>query len=185
MQLRGNNAAYSDGVIANSTIISFDKDCYVYGNLMSLVNSTEFATVTTLTANNTFFDLFDTNAHLLSHPTKDVVLPATTLTEGCYSNLFYKCSALTKAPVLPATTMANKCYERMFQSCTSLAVAPELPAMVMADYCYSYMFYGCYGLKAAPVLPATTMAPYCYNNMFGFCKELAETPGINLGRPLL
>ena len=178
VQLRGNNAAYSTGVIANSTIISFDKDCYVYGNLMSLVNKTGFATVTSLTANNTFFDLFDTNTHLKNHPSKDIVLPATTLTEGCYSNLFYKCSALSKAPALPATVMATKCYERMFQSCTSLTVAPELPAMTMADYCYYFMFYGCNGLTAAPALPATTMAPYCYANMFGFCHSLTETPAL-------
>ena len=127
--------------------------------MMSLVNSTGFATVTSLTANFTFFDLFDTNVHLKNYPGKDIVLPATTLTEGCYSNLFYKCSALSKAPVLPATVMATKCYERMFQSCTSLTVAPELPAMTMADYCYYFMFYGCNGLTAAPALPATTMAP--------------------------
>ena len=178
VQLRGNNAAYSNGVIANSTIISFDKDCYVYGNMMSLVNSTGFATVTSLTANYTFFDLFDTNTHLKNYPGKDIVLPATTLTEGCYSNLFYKCSALSKAPALPAPVMATKCYERMFQSCTSLTVAPELPAMTMADHCYNFMFYGCNGLTAAPALPATTMAPYCYANMFGFCHSITETPAL-------
>ena len=178
VQLRGNNAAYSNGVIANSTIISFDKDCYVYGNMMSLVNSTGFAKVTSLTANYTFFDLFDTNTHLKNYPGKDIVLPATTLTEGCYSNLFYKCSALSKAPALPAPVMATKCYERMFQSCTSLTVAPELPAMTMADHCYNFMFYGCNGLTAAPALPATTMAPYCYTNMFGFCHSITETPAL-------
>lgn len=204
VQLRGNNTAYSDGVIANSTIIYFDKDCYVYGNMMSLVNSTEFATVKTLTANNTFYDLFDSNDHLKNHPAKELVLPATTLTEGCYSNLFYKCTALTKAPVLPATvlapmcyksmfsgcaalteacelpamTMTTECYARMFFNCKALTVAPELPATTMADYCYSFMFYGCNALTAAPTLPATTMEPYCYSNMFGFCHALTATPAL-------
>lgn len=204
VQLRGNNAAYSDGVIANSTIIYFDKDCYVYGNIMSLVNSTGFATVKTLTANNTFYDLFDSNDHLKNHPAKELLLPATTLTEGCYSNLFYKCTALTKTPVLPATTLApmcfksmfsgctaltevcelpamtmtTECYARMFFNCKALTVAPDLPATTMADYCYSFMFYGCNALTAAPALPSTTMAPYCYSNMFGFCHALTATPAL-------
>ena len=204
VQLRGNNAAYSDGVIANSTIIYFNKDCYVYGNMMSLVSSMEFATATSLTSNNTFYDLFDSNDHLKNHPAKELVLPATTLTEGCYSNLFYKCTALTKAPVLPATTLApmcfksmfsgctaltdvcelpamtmtTECYARMFFNCKALTMAPELPATTMADYCYSFMFYGCNALTTAPALPATTMAPYCYSNMFGFCHALTATPAL-------
>ena len=176
VQLRGDNEAYSNGIIATSTIIGCDKDCYLYGNIMSLVNKTGFATATELTANNTFFDLFDSNNHLKNHATKDFVLPATTLTEGCYSNLFYKCTALTKSPVLPATTLAKKCYERMLQGCKAMTTAPVLPATTLADYCYSFMFYGCNTMESAPVLPATVMADHCYSNMFGFCHAFTSTP---------
>ncbi len=204
VQLRGNNAAYSDGTIANSTIISFDKDCYVYGNVMSLISSTGFATVTALTGNNTFYDLFDSNTHLLNHAAKDLVLPATTLTEGCYSNMFYKCTALTKAPALPSTTLAAACYKSMFSGCSALTeacdlpatamamecyakmfygckvltVAPALPATTLAEKCYSYMFYGCNIMPTAPTLPATTMANNCYEYMFGFCHGLTATPAL-------
>ena len=34
-------------------------------------------------------------------------LPATTLANSCYLNMFYKCTSLTTAPELPATTLAN------------------------------------------------------------------------------
>ncbi|MBQ9176203.1 MAG: hypothetical protein IJ139_04975 [Bacteroidaceae bacterium] len=202
VKLFGDNASYSDGTVSGSTIISFDKDCYVYGNIMSLVNSSSFAEVKTLTDNYTFYDLFDSNSHLKSHSTNDLVLTATTLTEGCYSNMFYKCTALTKAPDLPATTLAPMCYKsmfsgcsalteapvlpamtmatesyaRMFFNCKALTTAPQLPATTMANYCYSFMFYGCNVLTTAPALPALTMAPYCYENMFGFCHELTATP---------
>ena len=201
VQLRGNNAAYSNGSISGSTIINFDKDCYAYGNVMSLVSSTGFATATTLTANNTFYDLFDSNTHLLNHATKDIVLPATTLTEGCYSNMFYGCKTLTKAPALPATTLtaacyksmfsacsglteacalpattlAENCYENMFRACSALTTAPALPATTLEDYCYSYMFYGS-GITAAPALPATNLDRYCYNMMFGWCSSLTTAP---------
>ena len=204
VQLHADNASYSNGTISGSTIIYFDKDCYVYGNIMSLVNSTSYAEEKTLTANYTFYDLFDSNDHLKSHPTKDMVLTATTLTEGCYSNMFYKCTSLTKAPILPATTLApmcyksmfsgcsalneapelpattldTECYARMFFNCKALATAPQLPATVMADYCYSFMFYGCNAIPTAPALPATTLAPYCYENMFAFCHALTATPNL-------
>ena len=204
VRFRGSNAAYSDGTIANSTIITSDKDCYAYGNVMSLISAAGYATATTLTADYALYDLFDSNTHLLNHATKDIVLPATTLTAGCYSFMFYKCTALTKAPALPATslvtscyksmfsgcsaltepcelpatTLATECYARMFMNCKALTVAPELPATTLADYCYSYMFYGCNTMSTAPALPALTMVTNCYEYMFGFCHGLTETPAL-------
>jgi len=71
------------------------------------------------------------------------VLPATTLANYCYNNMFYNCSSLTTAPVLPATTLANYCYNSMFYNCSSLTTAPELPATTLANECYSYMFFNC------------------------------------------
>ena len=34
--------------------------------------------------------------------------------EMCYFNLFYSCTSLTTAPELPATTLADFCYSNMF-----------------------------------------------------------------------
>ena len=175
VQLRGDNASYSNASRATSTIIGFDKDCYVYGNVMSLVSSTGFATATALTADYTFYDLFYQNAHLKNHAAKELVLPATTLTEHCYGGMFNGCTALTKAPALPATTLATKCYRFMFSSCTSLTVAPELPATQLAEECYATMLQNT-GLTAAPVLPATTLAKGCYMSMFRACSKLTSAP---------
>ena len=95
-------------------------DCYLYGNIMSLVtdytsDADAFASNVTLTADKTFFGLFydDNNHHIKSHASKPIVLPATTLTEECYYCLFSK-TGLTNAPVLPAIVLANYCYAYMF-----------------------------------------------------------------------
>ena len=103
-------------------------------------------------------------------------LPATTLAEYCYSNMFNGCTSLTTAPALPAITLANNCYERMFSGCTSLTTAPELPATTLGDYCYMSMFQGCTALTSAPELPATTLAGSCYMYMFNGCTALTTAP---------
>ena len=104
-------------------------------------------------------------------------LPATTLANCCYLNMFSGCVNLVHAPELPATALAVSCYENMFEGCTSLKNAPELPATTLADYCYAYMFNGCTSIETAPVeLPATTLSDYCYAYMFNGCTSLETAP---------
>ncbi len=147
-------------------------DCYIYGNIMSLVDEENFATATTLTDDDAFGSLFYGNSNLYNHPTYKLVLPATTLAVGCYYGMFNGCENLTTAPELPATTLALACYAYMFFGCTNLTTAPELPATTLADDCYANMFYGCENLTTAPALPATTLAAGCYYGMFYGCKNL-------------
>jgi hypothetical protein len=156
--------------------IQFDKDCYVYGNIMSLITSTGYSTATTLTGSYSFCKLFYYNICLKSHATKQLLLPATTLADSCYENMFEGCVNLTSAPVLPATTLADSCYESMFSYCTSLTTAPTLPAETLAKACYYYMFAGCSSLTTAPALPATTLAESCYEFMFHACTYLTAAP---------
>ena len=69
-------------------------------------------------------------------------------------------------------TMTNYCYTGMFYGCTALTTAPTLPATTLATMCYGFMFYGCSSLIQAPALPATTLASGCYANMFRDCSSL-------------
>ena len=104
-------------------------------------------------------------------------LPATTLNTSCYSLMFYQCISLTSAPsVLPAMALAPSCYTYMFSGCTSLTRAPELPATALAEKCYQYMFAGCTSLVTAPELSSTTLAPFCYGGMFYGCENLTAAP---------
>ena len=113
---------------------------------MSLIHGEEWATSdqTTLPEGKdaTFAGLFK-DAPLKNHPTKDLVLPATNLTRGCYQQMLYK-TKFSKVPakLLPATTLKEYCYSRMFLG-TPLVESPELPAPTLAKGCYNYMFNRC------------------------------------------
>ena len=150
-------------------------ECYIYGNIMSLVNESGFASATSVSA-NAFACLFNPNYLLYNHPTKRLVLPATTLAKNCYQAMFSGCMELTVAPALPATTLADYCYDSMFYRCMGLTVAPALPATTLAEGCYCCMFQDCRGLTVAPALPATTLAGGCYTSMFQYCRGLTIAP---------
>lgn len=147
----------------------------VYGNIMSLVDEEGFADNKKLTADNTFYWLFDTYNNLTD--ASGLQLPATTLTMECYSGIFRNCFYLTTVPEkLPAESLASNCYQQMFYGCTSLTTAPELPAENLAPNCYDMMFDGCSKLTTAPELPAKILVPNCYQYMFAACKLLTATP---------
>lgn len=126
-----------------------------------------------LTYKSEFVRLFENCASLIKAPE----LPATTLTERCYMNLFVGCG-LTEPTALPATTLAVRCYQNLFNGCSSLTTAPALPATSLAISCYANMFYGCSKLTTPPVLPATTLAEECYQGMFYHCTSLTTAPAL-------
>lgn len=183
VSFRGNNPTYynSEASSSKASKLKCDKVAYVYGNIMSLITPTSFATNTTLTGHKAFGFLFSGSEvaihHLKNHPdaTKTLELPAKTLTEECYFGMF-EYTDLTIAPKLPATTMVKDCYRQMFLGCSSLITPPELPATALAKQCYGTMFYECTSLETAPELPATTLAEWCYSYMFYKCTSLTTAP---------
>ena len=185
VQFRGNNTCYwaSGGSSELVTRFTATNNVYVYGNVMSLIDKTDFATNMTLTEEFALsylftapgadiYSFYSNNTTIKSHASKDLVLPATTLTGTCYGYLFAGCQGLTRAPQLPATTLDMGCYHQMFADCSGLTVAPELPATTLTDMCYSSMFFNCTGLTEAPELPAATLAEGCYYGMFEGCTNL-------------
>lgn len=205
LYFRGNNRSYatSHSDETKYTNIRCDGECYLYGNIMSLVQPLNFDTVTRLTLSYNFARLFF-NSDVMSHPSQHLLLPATALSPSCYAYLFSDCANLQRAPELPATTIASNCYEgmfsgchslksaptlpattlagscyfQMFKDCTALEVTPELPATALQSSCYSRMFQGCTSLQSAPVLPATVMAYSCYYYMFEGCTSLTTAPAL-------
>jgi len=169
IQFRGNNTTYGTDTYY-STFSGSTAQFKVKGNIMSLTNSTNFSTLTTLSNIYTFRSLFYNCTGLTD--ASELLLPATTLANNCYVSMFYGCTSLTTAPELPATTLARTCYGSMFEGCTSLTTAPELPATTLTEGCYYMMFEGCTNLIQAPELPATTLTKDCYVSMFYGCRKL-------------
>ena len=201
VMFKGDNITYATTISNHDRFGSVSAKFEVEGNIMSLINSTDFQTATTIASNYTFYCLFRDCTGLTS--TEKLVLPATTLADNCYNSMFAGCRSLTTAPELPATALTSYCYYgmfsgctslitapsvipattlkrlccyHMFQNCTSLTTAPELPSTTLANSCYSDMFAGCTSLTTAPVLPATTLADNCYNSMFAGCRSLTTAP---------
>ena len=151
----------------------------VEGNIMSLLFGDDFKDKYTLINEDVQTDYRASHFRFLFLDcnvvnAKNLMLPATELTKGCYANMFSGCINLTEAPVLLATTLTNLCYYCMFDGCASLTEAPELPATELTEGCYADMFGGCTSLTKAPVLRATILQPYCYSDMFYGCTSLNE-----------
>ena len=86
--------------------------------------------------------------------------------------MFDSCTSLVEAPSLPATTLSDYCYHEMFAHCTSLETAPELPASTLTYYCYGGMFWDCTSLTTAPDLLAEKVGSSSYASMFKGCTKL-------------
>ena len=168
LSFKGNLTPKSSNGIGLFTI---SKKCNLKGNCMSMLFEDNAAGNYSLNSKSyAFYKLFYNCSKIIN--VSSTFLPATTLGDHCYSDMFDGCTSLTTAPELPAMTLTRSCYNGMFYGCTSLTTAPELPATTLADYCYQYMFQNCTSLTTAPALPATTLEYSCYYNMFYGCTKL-------------
>lgn len=123
---KGANASYYPDDKAST--ISFDKACYVYGDIMSLADGVTLGDFA-------FMKLFYGNTNLRSHPTKRLALTSTTLTKKCYESMFSGCTGMLKGPefAIPSTypstgTDEKDCYANMFSGCSSLNYVEYLGA---------------------------------------------------------
>ena len=150
----------------------------VEGNIMSLIWGDDFANKTSLKGSTwTFADLFSTNN--VVHADK-LILPARTLTFGCYEGMFFDCRSLLTAPELPATNTAKYCYYYMFDQAMALVTAPELPADDTSIGCYQDMFFNCRSLVNGPsAIYASHLAEESCETMFGRCYNLIAAPDMS------
>lgn len=89
--------------------INCNADCYIYGNVMSLLSKDNYATMKELPYSNTFQNLFKDNTHITHADGKDLVLPATTLKKQCYYQMFYGCNKLNYIKCLATDISASNC----------------------------------------------------------------------------
>lgn len=111
----------------------------VSGNIMSLIGGENFAYLKTM-GNSKFESLFQ---QTIVEDAFDLCLPATTLSEQCYSKMFYECVSLQRAPkILPATTLADYCYAFMFYNCGHLSRIKCLATDISASDCLTSWLNG-------------------------------------------
>ena len=151
-----NNLRFAKSPEACHTFSIDDGYCYVYGNIMSLIDRYNYAGNTALNsmADYTFESLFADCTGLCNHPQKPLELPATELAPYCYSHMFSGCVNLFVAPKLPARDLTTGCYQSMFES-SGLEESPVLHAPTLVLNCYASMFNNCSGLNRVTCLAET------------------------------
>ena len=100
-----------------------------------------------------------------------------TCTDHCFVRLFQYCTSLVDASqlTLPATTLADWCYVEMFGDCSNLSAGPQtLPAATLAEWCYASMFWQCTSLVSSPYIASEPTADSCYANLFYGCSNLTS-----------
>ena len=106
----------------------------IYGNVMSLLKGKDnLESATALEAKNAFYGLFAGAEKLVNNAERLLVLPATTLTEGCYQDMFNGCKGIEKAPELPAPKLEKNCYQEMFYDCAKLNSVKCLATDIKAE----------------------------------------------------
>lgn len=168
LRFKGNNQTYGSkyGNCSFDSTANFE----ISGNIASLLASVNFGTITSFQSQYTFRDFF-CDCNTLIDASK-LILPATTLSKHCYSEMFCFCSSLIAAPELPATTLAQNCYYQMFLGCSSLTKAPILAATNLEIYSYERMFCNCYSLNYVECYASDISATGCTE---GWLANVSQT----------
>jgi hypothetical protein len=108
VSFRGTESTKGDGSSYDMNIQCIG-NFFVYGNVMSLLDKDNFATMTVLPYPRTFRNLFNGNKNITHKEGKDLVLPATTLKSSSYYQMFSGCTNLNYVKCLATDISANNC----------------------------------------------------------------------------
>lgn len=109
------------------------------------------------------------------HDITQLVLPAVTLSEGCYRSMFEGCYNITTSPVLPAAVVPASAYRKMFASCTHLALMGTIGALTApGEGAMEEMFTSCGALAAASLYLQRVTGASALDSMFSDCDALAS-----------
>jgi len=185
VRFRGDNTTYSDG-LASSRFTSTAR-FEVSGSVMSLITASNYTDLTAFSDPYVFCGLFSGCTGLTD--ASKLMLPATGLTEGCYSAMFKNCTSLKRAPSIAVTpTYADYCFESMYEGCVNLVEATVtfgVNTVTTATYYAKKMFAGCTSLVEPPGGSVTTNATEpiyyqisegCYEGIFSGCTSLLYAP---------
>lgn len=192
LYFRGKRSSYQNTGSTPLITVEGDKPCYVYGDLMFLSCDAKFKPRTSMDE-FAFQGAFKSCKwlRLSTDASKKLKLSATTLSKGCYADMFSGCTGLTSLEgiQLPSesTALSPRCFDSMFYGCTGISAIPEgfLPWTQLAFACYRKMFEGCTNLVDVPtgLLPALNLEKACYIRMFFGCSKLEVAPDLMATTP--
>lgn len=180
VQFRGDNTAYCDNESKCNTFSTSTCQFIVYGNIMSLISSTNFGQLKRLSTGHTFRKLFYNCSGLVG--AENLILPATNISASCYAYMFYATN-ITITPKLPAPRVESNCYEGMFKNCINLTTISDFSATGTTSVSYSgcrYMFKGCTNLVNIQNMTLNASLNWAFGSMFEGCISLIDASPITL-----
>lgn len=179
------------------------------GNIMSLLYDEDFENKSSfpLGSGYTFKRMYYNDANIIS--CENLKLPATTLVDYCYEEMFYNSALTTPPKTIGATNIGNTSCDSMFRGTkinktsamsvnyvgsvglsrmyygTKVTDASNITiAAVNGTNACAWMFVACDYLTTGPLLLAETPSSYCYQSMFGsrvlnYLKCLLKTNIVN------
>ena len=158
-----------------------------YGNAMYLLDKTGESTALIGTYN--LYRLFSGLNCNIDISVPSFTLPATTLSDHCYAEMFSENTTVSFVPTLPAINAATYCYSNMFYHCTGLVNNSEITGEIClahtATRCCESMFEGCTNLRYprgflySTIAANREIADYAFYRMFFGCTSLICTPYLN------
>lgn len=174
LRFRGNNSYYatSDSIYTSFGDNDSGTTCQfgLYGNIMSLFDSKNFATLKEFTQSYAVGSMFKRGYGCKA--ASSLVLPATALTQNVYFGLFQGCQFKRGPRVLPAPHIGDASYNCMFQSMWTLEEMPIIMATGVNGWGCNQMFAGCTALKETTPLIFTNVVANGCNGMFKNCTSL-------------
>ena len=117
IQFRGDNAKYGSLPLTYTTFSGSTAGFKAYGNVLSLISSTSYPELNSLDEQYMFNRLF---AGTRMTTAENLVMDVDSVAMHACSSMFQDCTALTKSFEMPAATLTNSCYNEMFNGCSSL-----------------------------------------------------------------
>lgn len=141
---------YASSIDGTMFFTSIHGSFNLWGNILSLIFGDEANNNFDISKYSSAFSRLFYNSGVVN--ISQNFLPATSLGDDCYSQMFAGCSSLLNIPNLPATTFGKKPYTNMFSNCTSLKnITISEGTKVIGEQ----QFYFCTSLKEVYCKPTT------------------------------
>ena len=153
------------------------------GNIASLLVGDDYVEAGVDIIGFSMTDMFKNHQKLID--AYDLILPMMACPASGYKSMFDGCTGLVRGPQsLPATTLGNTCYRNMFYNCSSLEYAPDMPAKAFAQGAYQRMFWHCAKLSHVKMMGTTWRKDVFFDGTTGWCDGVAATGEIWLDASL-
>lgn len=126
--------------------ITGSKQFSIGGNLASLIVGDSYEEAGAGISSYTFLDCLKNCKTIIS--AKDLIIPMENTYTNCFKSMFDGCSNLVEPPaLLPALSVNDASYRNMFKDCSSLKRSPVIRAQSYKSTSFQQMFLNCKSLE--------------------------------------